>query len=93
MSNEWLVIYQGGIQGHPVSIEKYYEGGYRVVTAQLQDDISNVSADDGPYVIMPPWEKGSRIDFEGNTAAEIRADLIASGFPEEFAAEVSNHIK
>lgn len=85
MADTWKSIFKGIIEGRPVEIEIYDEGGYRVHTTQGTDDPGSIQSDDSSTMIIPPTEQGRQIAIEGETPEEIRKDLLSEDFSEAAA--------
>jgi len=88
MADTWKSIFKGTIEGRPVEIESYDEGGYRVHTTQSADDPGSVQSDGSSTLVIPPTEQGRQITIEGETPEEIRKDLLREGFSETVANEI-----
>ncbi len=88
MADTWKCIFNGMIENRPVEIEIYDEGGYRVHTTQGADDPGTVESDGSSTLIIPPTEQGRKITIEGETAEEIRNDLLIEGFSETATNEI-----
>ena len=88
MADTWKSIFKGTIEGRPVEIEIYSEGGYRVHTTQGADDPGTIQSDGSSHLIMPPTEKGRKITIDDESPDEIRSALISEGFSEKAASEI-----
>ncbi len=88
MTDTWKSSFNGTIENRPVEIEVYDKGGYRVHTTQGADDPGTIESDDTSTLIIPPTEQGRKITIEGETADEIRNDLLTEGFSEAAASEI-----
>lgn len=84
---KWTSIFVGKIEGRPVNVEAYDEGGCRVRTTQGADDPGTVKTDGSSTIIMTPTGQGTPIILEGSLD-EIRTDLISEGFSAEGANQI-----
>lgn len=85
---KWESIFTGTIENRHVQILRYDDGGYKVCTTQGADDPGVVKSDDTSTMIIPPTEKGRKITIEGETAEEIKKDLLIEGFSEMASNEI-----
>ncbi|MCX0444403.1 hypothetical protein [Aeromonas veronii] len=92
MTDIWTSIYKGTIEHHPVEIEIYSGGGYRVHTTQNEDNPGTIEIDDTSVLINPPTGQGTKITIEGETADEIRIELLTEGFSDAATSEIVGKI-
>lgn len=93
MNQDWKRTFTGSIGGRPVETEVYVDGGYRVRTTQGADSPGTVDGEPGSLTVIPPTEKGTTVEIDGDTLDEVRDQLIEEGFTEAEAIEIVGHLK
>lgn len=91
MTDEWTTHFEGTVAGRPVAVKTYVEGDYRVSTTQGADDDGSASSDKASISIMPPTSKVRKIDLDGESIDEVRAQLVIVGFSDSDAGQIVSH--
>jgi hypothetical protein len=95
MPDTWTTVFESSIAGRSVKGEVYSEGGFRVLTTQVEDEPGSLQHDNdestrlhAQTLIISPTPAGAMIVLEGDTFADLRQQLIDNGFSDAAADEI-----
>ena len=92
MSSHWTTVYEGSFGGRDCKVQRYSEGGFRVITTQLCDEPGVIESDGSSALIIPPTPAGREIHIEGETIERLESNLVQDGgFTNVEAKSITSH--
>lgn len=82
MNNEWITICNQVVQGRQITVERYFEGGYRAKTISLKDYTGMIEQTDYGTIICGPAGAGYEIGWENDDLETLCREFKQHDFSE-----------
>jgi hypothetical protein len=93
MSSQWTTVYEGSFGGRDCKVQRYSEGGFKVITTQLCDEPGDFEAVGSSTLIIPPTPAGTEIHIEGDTIQDLECNLVQEGgFSRDEARSITSQL-
>jgi len=93
MFGQWEKLFEAVYDGRHIEVELYSEGGYKINTTENEDSVAGFDIDDMGMAVYAHGEKGRSITIEGETIAELDAELTQAGFNTESTKAIIDKIR
>ena len=90
MSDTWTTHGTANVGGRLVEALTYSEGGFRVITTQKGDVVSEGYRDGDAVLIPTPIPDGTRLRLDGESLDELRGQVLENGFSLDEAGEITS---
>lgn len=91
MSDSWYTHYDGEIEGRPVTVQTYKDGGYRVKTNQGKDDEGTLDADSSSLTHIPPTSAARIVNIDEPEIERFHTSLSEVGFTEDEIGKIISY--